>query len=505
MRKQLVINGVPDRIRLDGQWLFADGAETPTGPGGGDAEKPSAAPFRPSAPLLALFILILLADLLFWGHSRGISVAIFALALSVSVLAMQRRAPREWAIGLGFALICNLPVVEQLQPLSLLFSFIGLAGLVAWAGYRRIVEWWQALWAMLRVSTVGAFLLPAAALREVKGGQNKANLKQHAKSLILPLGVGLMFLLLLSSANPILEQFLDQFVRLDFLTAEPMARIAFWVGAASLLWPYLNLSGKWLGPALHLPAGKPAQAPGGGALVNAQSIRNSLILFNILFLVQTVMDIGVLSGGMSLPEGMSYAHYAHRGAYPLVATALLAGAFAVMIHKMIRENRFLRNLLFLWLGQNMFLVITAAFRLSLYVDAYSLTYLRIAAFIWMGLVFAGLLLTALQACKGKSIAWLIRSNLAVLLGALYVCSFVNFAHVIAEHNLQKQTPRQIDSQYICTLGEQALPAIRAHEKATQSAICTGYWAYQIAHEPIGNWREWGFRRWRLQVYLDGAL
>ena len=45
-------------------------------------------------------------------------------------------------------------------------------------------------------------------------------------------------------------------------------------------------------------------------------------VFNALFAVQSVSDLAYLWGGMRLPEGLSYADYAHRGAYPLIVTAL---------------------------------------------------------------------------------------------------------------------------------------------------------------------------------------
>ncbi len=54
------------------------------------------------------------------------------------------------------------------------------------------------------------------------------------------------------------------------------------------------------------------------------AILNSLILFNALFAVQTILDLIYLWGGVRLPDGLSYAEYAHRGAHPLIATALLA-------------------------------------------------------------------------------------------------------------------------------------------------------------------------------------
>ena len=36
-----------------------------------------------------------------------------------------------------------------------------------------------------------------------------------------------------------------------------------------------------------------------------------------------------LTGGRRLPRGISFVEYAHRGSYPLIATALLAAAFVL--------------------------------------------------------------------------------------------------------------------------------------------------------------------------------
>lgn len=508
MSRQLVINGLPDRIRLDGWWLACSDADARVDPGKQEETPQKTTILHQPLAIPLLLVLVLLADWLFWEHSPGISVALYALALSAAILAMKPGGAtrRDWVIALGFEIICNLPVVEQFQPLSLMFTGIGVIALVVWVSYGRIVEWWQALWAMIRVSTVGATLLPLGVLDEVRGVKTTAGLKHHLKALVLPFGVGLVFLFLLTSANPILEQFLDQFARLEFLTAEQVLRVFFWLAVASFIWPYLNLNESWLGPVAHTPQFKSFQMPWLASLVSAESVRNSLVLFNILFLVQTVMDIGVLTGGISLPEGMTYARYAHRGAYPLVVTALLAGVFAITTHRMTGESRFIKNLLFLWLGQNLFLVITAAFRLSLYVEAYTLTYLRVAAFIWMGLVFVGLVLTVVQITRAYGVGWLVRSNLATLMGTLYLCSFVNFAWVVADYNLHHaNTIGRLDTRYICGLGEQALPLIFEHDWATGETMCAGYGREMPVHTPINNWRDWGFREWRIQVYLADEL
>ncbi|WP_235216148.1 DUF4173 domain-containing protein [Ruegeria halocynthiae] len=503
-----MINGVPDCIRLDGWWLACSVADARGDTGKQEETPQKTTALRHPVTIPVLLVLVLLADWLFWGHSPGLSIALFALVLSAAILAMRSGGVthREWVIALGCELICNLPVVEQIQPLSLMFTGIGIVVLVVWVSYGRIVEWWQALWAMIRISTVGAVLLPIGLVEEVRGAQSAAGWKHQLRALILPLGIGLVFLFLLTSANPILERFLDRLARLEFLTAKQMLRVSFWLVVASVIWPYLNLSESWLGPVANTPKFKSLRMPWLASLVSAESVRNSLVLFNILFFVQTAMDIGVLIGGMSLPEGVTFARYAYRGAYPLVATALLAGVFAVTTHRMIGESRFLKNLLFLWLGQNLFLVITATFRLSLYVEAYTLTYLRVAAFVWMGLVFVGLVLIIVQITKAYSVGWLVRSNLAVLMSTLYLCSFVNFAWVIADYNLHhSNTIGRLDTRYLCGLGEQALPLILEHDRTTGKTMCSGYGREMPLHTPIDDWRDWGFREWRLQVYLAGEF
>lgn len=55
----------------------------------------------------------------------------------------------------------------------------------------------------------------------------------------------------------------------------------------------------------------------------------SLALFNALFAVQNLLDVAFLWSGGSLPAGMTQTEYVHRGAYPLIVTALIAGVMAL--------------------------------------------------------------------------------------------------------------------------------------------------------------------------------
>jgi len=164
---------------------------------------------------------------------------------------------------------------------------------------------------------------------------------------------------------------------------------------ALMIWPVLAIAGEAsvLNPAVK--ARVPRELSFG--LVTAQSVTTSLVLFNAMFALQTGLDLTYLWSGAALPAGMTHAEYAHRGAYPLVATALLAGGFALMSRPFAAESRLVRGLLLAWVGQNVALVISSLYRLDMYVAEYGLTYLRVHAGIWMVLVavwlaFVGLLM-----------------------------------------------------------------------------------------------------------------
>ena len=181
--------------------------------------------------------------------------------------------------------------------------------------------------------------------------------------------------------------------------------------------------------------------PAGSAIFGEAAIRNSLIVFNLLFAVQTVMDLLYLWGGVRLPDGMSHADYAHRGAYPLILTALLAAAFVLAAMRRggpAGQSSLIRRLVYLWIGQNVLLVISSILRLDLYVQVYSLTEMRIAAGIWMGLVAAGLVLILARIVLGRSNTWLVTMNLATLGITLYACAFLDFSAMIASKGARRR-------------------------------------------------------------------
>lgn len=214
---------------------------------------------------------------------------------------------------------------------------------------------------------------------------------------------------------------------------------------------------------------------------------------------------------------MTYATYAHRGAYPLIATALLAAAFVLAAMRPgsdAERSPLTRALVFVWIGQNVLLVASAMMRLNLYVETYLLTYWRVAAFIWMLIVAAGLTLIVVRIVTYRSNAWLIAANALVLALTIYVCSFINFPGVIANYNVahasgSAKAGHPIDLTYLVSLGPQAIPALDRYIATNPTSDLKFFrdlrHALALRHAMVTtNWRAWTFRGWRLTRYLDEA-
>lgn len=432
--------------------------------------------------------LIVVAHRLFFDHAVGLSLAVYAMLIALAVMVLRGRRPGLADLWLmGGLVLAALPVAERVQPLSIAFLVAGLAvtvcGLVLdQAGPVRLVQ------AALRL--IGS--LAVAGPRDLLASRHQLILPDHAgfvRGWGMPLVVASLFALMLTGANPVLEGWLIALTDRDIGLGDVVARVLFWSLTALLVWPFLSVArhqARLLRPVV--PVGiSPVDTVRLG--FNATSVMRALVMFNLLFAAQTVMDGSYLWGGAALPDGMSHASYAHRGAYPLLATALLAGVFALMCRPHLDDRRGLRGLLILWLGQTVGLMASSILRIDLYVDAYGLTYLRMFAAIWMALVAVGLVLTGWQIWARRSNTWLLVVNAGVGLATLYVCCFVNFAALIAMDGRARLAARErVDMAYLCNLGPDA---------AGYGPMTCG----SIVPTLIADWRDWGFRAARIQGNL----
>jgi hypothetical protein len=478
---------------------------------------------RLSEIALAVAAAVALWDFLFFEQVVGFTRSVFTLVASGLVAfahpSLLRSSFGRWVL-VGLVAVAASQCLEP-TTLAAAISWLGLAslGLAARATQGPSGIEWPLRWLGLATRGWFAWVPDLAGLRahlaERDGWRGRAG--RWLGDWGLPALLGLPFVILFAVANPVIEVgFEDFFTTLgDFLFALSPGRLSVWCLVAAGLWALLRYRAA---PVDGVPAERIVGA--GRARLGGVMLVRCLLVFNALFAVQTLLDAGYFWSGFELPQGMSYAEYAHRGAYPLVATTLLAIVFILLAFHDRRSDaadparkRLTARLVYVWLAQNLFLLASAAARLELYVEVYQLTYFRVASAIWMLLVALGLGWTAIKLASGRTNAWLIEANLATAALVLTLCCFPNFDRLISEYNVERalEQGQGLDEWYLEELGPEALPALRRwwstgprNGAALEYQGCMNRRLQGRLATLGGDWRGFTLRRHALRARLGGG-
>ena len=186
-----------------------------------------------------------LADWLFYLHAPGISVAIFVAGLSVAALLTNavRASRAELAVALAVFAAAVLPALEDFGLLSLLFAIAGACVFVlvatGWPARPAVQRLTDVVWMVssgpFRLASDLGCAVHAARQRDI--GKHGAN---WAVAWIVPIGLGGVFLLLFSEANPLIESWFTS-IDLSGWKNLDLARPLFWVAVIALTWPFLQV------------------------------------------------------------------------------------------------------------------------------------------------------------------------------------------------------------------------------------------------------------------------
>lgn len=402
--------------------------------------------------------LVMLFDRLFLDSFSGARIGGFAGVWLIGVALSRRdvrRSPHAW-IAVAVAALFVGSLFDDPGPLAwvLFWSALSVAALLPRVdGFDDAWRWG----ARLVIHAVTGIGKPFADLRRL--GRTRRSKRTSPRAVLtmmgLPLAGGALFVALFAAANPLIAQALAA-IRLPSIW-----QILLWGFVVVCVWPSLRPHAAVIRLAGRLPDPEP-KLPG----TSLPSVLIALTLFNAIFAVQNGLDIAFLWSGGAMPAGMSQTEYVHRGAYPLIGTALIAGAMALA---MLRpgspsaHNPCARRLVTLWVVQNLVLVASSVLRTLDYIEASMLTTWRIAALAWMGLVALGLVLICWRILRGRSARWLINWNALAAGVVLTVCSFVDLGAIAASWNVRRQAPAEIDLCYLRQIGDGALLPLVALE------------------------------------------
>ncbi len=388
------------------------------------AKKP--APEIPWRLWLALLLFIPLSDYLIFPFEEnaaglgGAGLAAWFFAIAAFALFVSRSRGR---LALGAAILLTALPVTVWQP--------GWANLISFAGGLAVLAWnprsselaWGTLHSFLRVLTA-PFFLPVyfaqtgAALLQKRFP--RAHRFWHWVGIALP-GVLLsgFFLLFLCWGNAVLAQWISSAAKefallLQSLVFPDFLRVVFWGGLLVL------------GVFLFVPAHRCQEPISPGKLFAARRTASrdaaaahwrwvfALAGVNLVFLLTNTLDVVYLWIRRQPPVNVGTTDYLYNGVYGLIFATILAGGVLALVFNgatSLTRSRWLRGLGFLWVAQNVFLILGVAFRLWLHIDRFCLTPRRVEVAFFLLLVLAGFVLLLFHILREKSLRWLISGNL----------------------------------------------------------------------------------------------
>jgi len=496
---------------------------------------------QPGAALGAGLALGLLADALLRASGEpALNLFLWAAALVAAVALLQRGrgAPmsREAAALLGAGLVIAATMAWRDSPtLKLLalgttagaFALAALEAGTAWVRRAGVTRYGLAVAVAAVRSGLGA-LLPLtdvdwAALREGPAGGSR---RRHAGAIVRGVVIALPLLLvfggLFMAADAVFERLVLDAIRIDLEALASHVLLTGFFGWVAAGYVYGFLTGTRL-PALW--ARSPRDAIEGSPLrilvhrpsLGVTEVGVALGLLAALFLTFVLVQFRYLFGGATLVEvtpGLTYAEYARRGFFELVAVValmvpVLLAADWLLRRERPRDERVFRSIAAVQIVLLAAVMTSALQRMRLYLEAYGLTEARFYAtsfLIWLAVVLLWFVVTVLRGRRDRFAFGALVSAFVVVAGL----QVINPDAIIARTNLARERAgKELDAEYIAYLSGDAvpvlIPALPALPMEARCRIAQRLLRLWGGEEEL-DWRSWNrsAARARAMVRAHGA-
>ena len=434
----------------------------------------------------------------------GVGAAIFGLGLL---------AVGDWYLGKGArrdAVACLLMAASALTALSCaIFSSVGLGllniaacwltgamGLMRMAGKDRYtLERW-----LVVPNTIGQFFKslfvnfdkPFRALGS-SGGKNKGKLIGVLIGIAVALPLLALVIGLLSSADAV---FGGIFENIAEWLAELDAVRTVWDVFRAVTYMLMIFSALW-----YLAWPRPKAAGGEKAHGNTISAPFVivLILLDIVYAVFVVIQIAFLFGGRETARMQGgFAEYARTGFFQLVAVALINMAAVLVSSVFMRRDmggKVAVAASVLLTALTAVILVSAVWRMSLYISEYGLSMLRLGTLVAMALIAIGLALAAVKLFKPSLKFFPV--FFAVCLAAWIGFNYSNPARNVADYNVRAYLDGRVatvDVEYLRELGPEAVSSLRFLEENSPEHAGE---ARRAAKAVVERTKETRWYEWRL--------
>ncbi len=337
-------------------------------------------------------------------------------------------------------------------------------------------------------------------------------LSQVIRGVATAIPVLVIFLLLFSSADLIFQKYVSDLITIDiepetvFRYIQILFATLVYIGAYSYIFRKTE---------------NQIAAQQNNKTYSLGHIESSILLgsVNVLFFVFILVQLAYLFGGETniSAQGFTYAEYARRGFFELIAVAIISLLLLLTAEKYIAKKETGHVLGFKILSgalvvQVILIMASALTRLSLYEEAYGFTTLRLYShgFIFLLAVTFCLLLYKIYKDKREN-AFAFRVFISIAL-FLAVMNFLNPDAFVARRNIERfAVTGKLDVYYLSRLSEDAIPdTVRvlsiSNEDLRKSFARELYWRAQDSGSPyFSKWQSLNISRMRAEKILNSKI
>jgi hypothetical protein len=444
----------------------------------------------------------IMTDIAVRAGGVGLAGALLVVMVVVAILASGRVAGLHATIVVAAAPLFGTWLFLRTSPWLLVPDLVVVAGLIGLGvslGRGNLLDLTipAAAARIIHVAAHGAagppYVVAAArTLGQARNERRRARIRGVVRGAMMAAPLLVVLGILLASADAV-------FASLFHIDADPPALLTHTLAIVLGAWVMAGL--------LRAASGSPiGRLPPGPRLGRTEAL---VVLgsMNVLFLAFAAAQLVALSqGGRKVIEtaGLTYAEYARRGFFQLLAVAAITLATLLILQALADRRDPVLNRTFtmfaeLTVALALVIVFVSVRRLGLYADVFGLTMLRLYCTIfayWIGAVF--ILLGLFLAGAGRGRSWWPAAAVGVGLAGLLWLNLVNPEAVVVRHNVAfaARTGR-FDPAYVSGLSDDAIPVVvgslpnldPAARRLVLVRLCpprpiqrTGWAAYNVARE-----------------------
>lgn len=418
--------------------------------------------------LLYGLILGIIFDILFYNKTLGISYLIFILVIITVIILIFLKTynsleKKAWVwvvpaifLSITFSIYSN-QILKILNFMIIPYLMIMLIACVSklnradWADLRFLADFAKRVFVPLKYIHIP--FITFFRMTEGKEGKKGRIITRIALGLIISIPILALIIWLLSSADIIFkDMFLD--IPISRIIKHFFVILAVSIYAICFLWSILKSYDEEKKPSYSKIKWK--------KFLDPVVLITIISLLNIVYTVFSVIQFTYLFWGETfiLPSSYTYAEYARRGFFELVAVSVINFIIILIAVSFIRkENRKVhlasKVLLSLLVGLTFVLLISAFYRMVIYEKAYGFTYLRIFVQAFMVLLLFLFIINIIYIWYTK--LPIIKSYFVMTLMVYMVLNFSNVDRVIARNNIDRYIETgQIDVEYLKGLSYDAI-------------------------------------------------